>query len=320
MDYRDYMGGQTYRLLEQTRQQMITGIIPKINQPAFEIAKLATPQLNAMDHLSKQTADLLGTTTMADAQLQEMMGGRLTAQAALQDLFPRPNFPSQLKASLDYGFKTPTIADYLAENNATSFFSFNEPTIAEQLGTQVDTKALMGLTGLADTAGKIVEQWRLANTGALSNFGESFNSLRAALNFNESLKSSPAARSFLFQARTLQDDQVRKFADTAPPEAAGEKLSNELAADDELFFVVKYVQNYFVSYLNLTPDQAQNTVKWILYLLLFGTFLVIHSQMGVAMNPTAELALEVGAIGAIERAGKTGSTALIPSRKNDKKD
>ncbi|MBB0995719.1 hypothetical protein G6024_01100 [Dietzia maris] len=333
MDYRDYMDDETSRLLKQTREQMLAGMIPKINQPTFDITKFTSPTLSVMDQFTKQTGDIAGTAIMGDTRLQDQLNrpssafldaalggsartfslsehvGRMSASKLDAYLGSGVGTIGQALEALKLTYKPPTIADYLARTNTASIFSFQGPSIAEQIGTRIDTKSLMGLTGLTETAGTIAEQWRLANKGALSNFGESFGSLREALNFEQSLKSSGLAQAVLSEAWKLDDEQAHRWAEADLTETADTRVEEELEADRDLAEVVGAVQRYFVVYLGYTPSEAHNLVRRLVWILLFGTIVG-----GVLLGPQAVVA-SIGAISAAT--SKFNADSLIPDGKPD---
>lgn len=318
MDHWDYMDDRTYRALEQTGRQAAERMAPLLNNnPAIsDLAKWTAPPGvldGALAAINRDTSSVMETALAGSRVQSQFINDQIasTAKAGLKDLFPGPGITSQLMANLDFAFKPPTIADYLARTGTTSIFAFHGPTIAEQMGARIDTKALMGLAGLTETAGTIAEQWRLANTGALSSFGESFSTLRAALDFEQSLKASTAARAFLFESRKLQDDQVRKFAETKLTAAASTRVSEELAADEDLSLVAAHVRHYFVSYLAYTPEQAQNIVKWAIIIFLATLALYAHHQGGDNLNDTVEFGIGMVAMPAIVMTSTKAANTLI---------
>lgn len=318
MDYRDYVDDRTFRGIEESRRQILAGAVTtfKFNQPTFDMAAMYQTAFDPMEKLREQTgrqaADVLGTAAKASTQLQGIMGPSITAQAAMQGLFPRPDLPAQLRATLDLGFKSQTIASFLASAKGASEFSFQGSAMAKQLGNPIDTKALMGFGEVSATAGHIAEQWRLANTGALSNFGESFNSLSAALDFNESLKASQLAQAVLREAWKLGDAQADRWAEADLTESAETCVEEELQADQNLAEVVGVVQQYFVVYLGYTPEQAHNLVRRIVWILLFGTIVsnvlwgapAVAASIGAISAATSKLSADSLAV--------TTANALIP--------
>lgn len=323
MDHRDYMDAETYRMLGQTRQQMISGLIPSIEMttPAIDVAKINEPALGVMDQLrdqlTRQASDVIDTAIQGNTRLQGQIGLQTTrfADLGLKGYAAMgPSISEQIAASGTNVFDTyfgtglgtigkaleslklvnqpPSIADYLARTNTASMFSFQGPGIAEQLGTRIDTKSLMGLSGLDATGASIAEQWRLANKGALSDFGQSFGSLREALNFEQSLKSSGLAQAVIQEAWKLREDQAHTWAEANLTKPAETRVEEELQADQNLAEVVGVVQRYFVVYLGYTPEQAHNLVRRIVWILLFGT-IVSNVLWG---SPT--VAASIGAISA----------------------
>lgn len=272
MDDEDYMDDRTFRSIEESRRQMMERIVPtiKINQPTFDTAEMYRPAFDAMDQvrdqLTRQAEDVLGTAIKGNARLQESMGSRLTAQAALQNLFPRPDLPDQLRASLDLGFKTSTIADYIARATAASTFSIYGPTIAEQLGTRIDTNALMGLTGIADTAGKIAEQWRLTNSGALSGMGNSIASIRNTLELGGVTASSAMARTLIESASALDAARVSALSqiDLAPENAAF--VDEILGEDQDAAFVAVAIERRLIDRFKISRASAHRVVRVIIWL------------------------------------------------------
>lgn len=343
MDHRDRMNDWTIQMMEESRRQMMSGFVPPIEmtQPAIDIAQFNQPAFEAMDRLrdqlTRQAGDIVGTAIQGNTRLQEQLDRQSASltQAAIDNSGAMRTSLSEQTAGIggtalaaylgnDLGvfaqaqevlarsYRPPTIGDYLARTHTASIFALQGSTIAEQLAGRVDTKSLMGLGGVTETAGTIAEQWRLANSGALSTFGESFGSLRAALDFEESLKSSTLARAFLLESRKLQDDQVSRLAEAKLTETAEAQIAAQLEADQDLIFVVAYIQCYFIEYLGYSPSEAHNVVKWIVRILVFGSMLAAFATTAAPIQGTVGLFLGIAGMDILVATSEKAADRLIP--------
>ena len=296
---------------------MMERVVPTItiHPHTFDIAAMYGSAFDPMEkwreQMNKQAASVLGTATKANAQLQAMVSTSITAQAALQDLFPRADLPAQIRATLDFSFKTPTIADYLARTNTTSIFSFQGPTIAEQLGTRIDTKTLMGMTGLADTAGRIAERWRLANTGALSNFGESFNSLSAALDFNEALKSSSVAWTLAGAAGSLTKANIEALSQINFDSGCAAVVDQIVEEDEPVAIVAAQLEQELVDRYEVSQIVAHHVVRILIWMTTAGILIGITRGIPV-LGEVVGTILEVTEIFGPREFSKRAAHKIVP--------
>lgn len=342
MDHRDRMNDRTIQMMEESRRQMMSGFVPPIEvaQPTIDIAQFNQPAFEVVDRLrdqlTRQAGDIVGTAIQGNTRLQEQLDRQSSSltQAAIDNSGAMRTSLSeqtagigtaldaylgnglgvfaQAQETLTRSYRPPTIADYLARTHTASIVALQGSTIAEQLAARIDTKSLMGLGGVTETAGTIAEQWRLANSGALSTFGESFGSLRAALDFEESLKSSTLARAFLLESRKLQDDQVSRLAEAKLTETAEAQIAAQLEADQDLTFVVAYIQRYFIEYLGYSPSEAHNVVKWIVRILVFGSMLAAFATTAAPIQGTVGLFLGITGRDILVTTSEKAADRLIP--------
>lgn len=341
VNYRDYMDDQTCRLVEQTRQQMIAGMIPEISQPTFDISKLARPQLGVMDQLNKQASEIAGTALLSNTRLEAQLDqqSKRFADAALQRFgHMGPSISEQIETSGTNVFDTyfgtglgvigrarealklinrpPTVFEALyGTKGSSSLFDTMGPTVSQMTARLADTDAWKGLG--ATPAYSVNENWRLANVGALANIDGVFGSLREAIDFEGSLKTSGLAQAVFFEARRLLDDQAARLAEAELTETANTGVDEALEADQNLSVVVDYIQRYFVVYLGYPPAQAHTLVRRIIWILLFSLSLYTHSQVKGQLNDTVEFGLGMVTLSAIGAVSTKGADTLIPDGKPD---
>lgn len=324
--------------MDQATKKMMSGPIPPINviTPKVDIATLNEPTKVVMsklqDQLGTRAEEFAATAIQSNYRLQDQLAQQSTSvvqtaianssgiRVSLSEQFAQMGSASlnaylgtgtgalaQAKEALKTTYSAPTIAEYLAKNGTSSFFAFQGSSISEQLGPHIDTKSLMGLSGMSETGANLAEQWRLSISAAAPNFGGPFETLREALNFEQSLKTSVLAQALLGKTQKLAKDEANWLAGPDLTESANAGVEEALDADQDLSLVVGYIQQYFVVYLGFSPEEAHNLVRRIVWILLVGAFVG-----GTSLSPVIS-----GVFGAIGFARPSLNAAALSKRTAD---
>ncbi|MBB1037359.1 hypothetical protein [Dietzia natronolimnaea] len=315
MDHWDFMDDRTKRSIEQAADQMA----PLLNDPAIaDLAKwTAPPGLldGALAAINRDTASVMETALAGSKIHNQFINDRIAASArvGLKDLFPGPGEMSRLGANLDLVFKTPTVADYLAKTGASSIIGFHGPTIAEMMGTRIDTKSLMGLSGLSETAGTIADQWRLANHSPLFGARGALDEFKKSFDLQQSVQSSALASNLLASSGVLRDANISVLAGIELDRRYATIVEQLIQEDEAVAVVATELEQNLVDRFNISQSMAHKAVRVLIWITIAGMMIGITKGIPV-LGEIIGTILELTEIYSAKKISKYAAQKIIPVR------
>ncbi|MFI8696687.1 hypothetical protein [Dietzia maris] len=324
MDHRDYTGDWTYRIMEESRRQMMAQLIPDmIIQPTFDVEKLIEPPVGVFDQLqeqlSKQSPSLVeialqGTSGMHSSLSEQI--SRVGTNAFDVNFGNGLGAFDQAQAALELTFKPPTISEWIyGTEGFRSVFDTIGPSALQIAAGLIDSKPLMGRGFCPGTSSTLAEQWNLGTTGVLSNFGGVFESLRESLDFEQSLKSSGFAQALLVETRKLREDQANRLADVELTEEADIGVAELLEANQDLSTVATFMQRYFTEYFGYSPEQSYNLVRRVIWVIVLSGMVYGFAQTAGTLQTALGLVLGITGKSILDSTSSRTADKLIPESK-----
>lgn len=335
MDYRDHMDDRTYRLLEQARQQVVGGMIPKLNQPTFDVAKLTTPTLSVMDQLNRQAGEIAGTAIQGNTRLQEQIDRQATkfADAALQRFgHMGPSVSEQIAAAGTSVFDTQfgtglgvigqahealnlinqplSISEALyGVKGFSSLLDTIGPSISQMSATAANTSAWKGLG--ATPAYSVYEKWRLANVGALTKIDGVLGSLDNYPGITQALPPSAFARTLFASAGALRDVNIEALSGIDLSSEYATLVDQLLADNEDVAAVATELEQDLVDRFNISQKMAHEVIRVLIWITT--TAIMIGITKGIpVLGEVLGTILEVTEIFSAKKFAKHAAQKVIP--------
>lgn len=293
MKHRDYVDGQTSRLLDQTAKQVTSGFFAPLEAtaPAVSTARFSSPATGMIDQLTKQASEIAGTAIMGNSRLRDQLDQQAKKFADLRMkgfATTGPSISEQLAASgpnvfdtyfgtgpgaigqaldaLKHTYKPASISEALyGSKGLRSVYDTVGSSLSQMAAGLIDTKSMPGFGNTPGVVAQLAEKWRMANAEALTGLGNFVVSSRG-FDMGVATASSAMGRALIGSASVLDDARVAALAqiELAPQYAA--IVDEILREDEDAALVAVAMERRLIDRFKISRASAHRVVRVIIWL------------------------------------------------------